>query len=53
MEDEESKNVALRKAIQDGIDSGIAHDFDPKKHLQKLKARKKQWQRNPGLRAGQ
>ena len=41
LEDEESKNVALRKAIQEGIDSGIAHDFDPKKHLQELKARKR------------
>lgn len=41
LEDEESKVIALRKAIQEGIDSGIAHDFDPKKHLQELKARKK------------
>ncbi|MBX7181805.1 MAG: type II toxin-antitoxin system ParD family antitoxin [Bacteroidia bacterium] len=37
LEDDESKNVALRKAIQERIDSGIAHDFDPKKHLQELK----------------
>lgn len=41
LEDEESKIIALRKAIQEGIDSGIAHDFDPKKHLQELKARKR------------
>ncbi len=41
LEDEESKSVALRKAIKEGIDSGIAHDFDPKKHLQELKARKR------------
>lgn len=40
LEDEESKIVALRKAIQEGIDSGIAHDFDPKKHLQEIKAKK-------------
>ena len=41
LEDEERKNVALRKAIQEGNYIGIAHDFDPKKHLQELKARKK------------
>ena len=41
LEDEESKVIALRNAIQEGIDSGIAHDFDPDKHLQKLKARRK------------
>ncbi|MCO5285334.1 MAG: type II toxin-antitoxin system ParD family antitoxin [Chitinophagaceae bacterium] len=41
LEDEESKVMALRNAIQEGIDSGIAHDFNPKKHLQKLKARKR------------
>ena len=41
LEDEESKVVALRKAIQEGIDSGIAHDFDPDKHLQELKAKRK------------
>ncbi len=41
LENEESKVIALRNAIQKGIDSGIAHDFDPEKHLQELKARKK------------
>jgi antitoxin ParD1/3/4 len=30
----------LRNAIQDGIESGIAQDFDPKKHLESLKAKK-------------
>lgn len=40
LENEESKAIALRNAIQDGIDSGIAHDFDPQKHLQELKARR-------------
>ena len=39
LEDEESKAIALRNAIQEGIDSGIAHDFDPKKNLENLKAR--------------
>jgi antitoxin ParD1/3/4 len=41
LENEESKVIALKMAIQDGIDSGIAHDFDPKKNLQELKARRK------------
>lgn len=40
LEEEESKVIALRNAIQDGIDSGVAQDFDPKKHLESLKAKK-------------
>jgi antitoxin ParD1/3/4 len=38
LENEESKATALRHAIQEGVDSGIAHDFDPKKNLRELKA---------------
>ena len=38
LENEESKVIALKNAIQEGIDSGIAHNFDSKKHLQSLKA---------------
>jgi antitoxin ParD1/3/4 len=41
LEEEESKFAALKNAIQEGIDSGIVQDFDPKKHLQSLKAAKK------------
>ena len=41
LESEESKVIALKNAIQEGIDSGIAHDFDPKKNLEKLKAERK------------
>jgi len=40
LEDEENKIVVLRKAINDGIESGRAIDFDAKKHLKVLKARK-------------
>lgn len=40
LENEEGKALVLRSAIQEGIDSGIAHDFDPKNNLDKLKARK-------------
>ncbi len=39
LENEESTVIALRNAIQEGIDSGIAHDFDSKKNLEQLKAR--------------
>jgi antitoxin ParD1/3/4 len=41
LENEESKVVALKSAIEEGIDSGIAHDFDPEKHLLELKASRK------------
>lgn len=42
LENEETKAMALKKAIQEGIDSGIAHHFDENKHLQELKAKRKQ-----------
>jgi antitoxin ParD1/3/4 len=41
LEEEENKLNALRTAIQEGIDSGIAHDFGPKEHLRSLKAEKR------------
>jgi antitoxin ParD1/3/4 len=40
LEEEENKVIALKNSIQDGIDNGIAHDFDPKKHLELLKSKK-------------
>ena len=40
IDEEETKFVALKTAIQEGIDSGIAHDFAPKNHLESLKAEK-------------
>tara|TARA_B110000305_G_C19410336_1_gene625076 strand:+ start:426 stop:569 length:144 start_codon:yes stop_codon:yes gene_type:complete len=39
LEEEESKVITLNNAIQDGINSEIANDFDPKKHLKLLKAK--------------
>lgn len=39
LEEEENKVVALKTAIREGIDSGIAKDFNAKKHLKTLKAR--------------
>ena len=40
LEEEKSKVITLRKTIQEGVDSGIAHDFEPKEHLEALKAKK-------------
>jgi len=41
LEEEESKVIALKNAIQEGIDSGIVSDFDPEKHLEALKTKKR------------
>jgi antitoxin ParD1/3/4 len=41
LEEEEQKIVVLRNAIKDGIDSGVAEDFNPKKHLASLKNSRK------------
>ena len=41
LENEESKTLILRNAIQEGIDSGIVQDFNPKENLEKLKAKRK------------
>ncbi len=37
LEDEEQKFLALKQAIQKGIDSGIATTFDAKQNLKRLK----------------
>ncbi len=39
LEQEENKVKVLKTAIQEGIDSGIAENFDPEKHLLELKAK--------------
>lgn len=41
LEEEENRIIVLRNAIREGIESGRAVDFDPKKHLETLKSRKK------------
>lgn len=41
LEEEENRVIILRNAIHEGLDSGRAVDFDPKKHLLKLKSRRK------------
>ncbi len=40
LEEEEMKLLHLKNAIQEGIDSDIANDFDPQKHLDSLKSKK-------------
>ena len=40
LEDEENRMIALKEAIMEGIDSGIAEDFNPNIHLTKLKAKR-------------
>lgn len=41
LEEEENKVQLLKNAIQEGIESGVATDFNPKEHLETLKAKKK------------
>lgn len=41
LEEEEQKMLALRQVIEEGINSGLAKDFDPQKHLQSLKKKHK------------
>lgn len=41
LEEEENKIKVLRIAINEGIDSGIAQNFNAKTHLEQLKANKK------------
>ena len=38
LEDNESRIAALKSAIEEGLDSGIAEDFDPVSHLRTLKS---------------
>ena len=41
LEEEEQKIIALRHAIDEGINSGLAEDFDPDEHLKMLKSKQK------------
>ncbi len=40
LEEEENRTIALKNAIQEGVESGIALDFNPELHLKQLKAKK-------------
>ena len=41
LEEEQNKVQILKNAIREGIESGIAKDFNPKNHLESLKAKLK------------
>lgn len=41
LEEEEEKLVRLKASIQEGLDSGVEKNFDPKKHLTALKKKMK------------
>lgn len=41
LEEEENRIRILKNAIQEGIESGISKNFNPKNHLKQLKANKK------------
>lgn len=41
LEEEETKMVALKNAVEEGFESGLAEDFNAQKHLEKLKAARK------------
>jgi len=41
LEEEENKVIALRNAIQEGLDSPIVENFDFEENLQKLKAERR------------
>lgn len=40
LEAEENKIIALKKAIKEGLESGIVENFDPMEHLKSLKSKK-------------
>jgi antitoxin ParD1/3/4 len=40
LEEEENRIIALREAIQEGKESGIAYNFNPESHLKELKDKK-------------
>jgi len=41
LEEEENKVIALKNAINEGIESGIAVNFNAKEHLESLKSKKR------------
>lgn len=41
LEEQEQKIIVLRQALEEGINSGTAEDFNPDEHLKMLKAKRK------------
>ncbi len=46
LEDDENQLMALKSAINEGLDSGVAEGFDPQTHLKSLKAEHSKWLRS-------
>ena len=42
LEENEERMIALKAAISEGQESGIAENFNPQQHLESLKAQRKQ-----------
>jgi antitoxin ParD1/3/4 len=40
LEEEENRIIALKNSINEGIESGIADNFNPETHLKELKAKR-------------
>jgi antitoxin ParD1/3/4 len=40
LEEEENRIIALRESIQEGMESGIANDFNPESNIKSLKKTK-------------
>lgn len=40
LEEEENRISALKVALREGLESGIASNFEPQKHLESLKAKR-------------
>jgi antitoxin ParD1/3/4 len=47
LEEEENRLITLREAIKEGIESGIANNFNSESHLEELKANKSGDHKNP------
>ena len=41
LEEEENRVIALKKAINEGIESGITNNFNPESYLKEIKAKRK------------
>lgn len=48
--EEENKIIAHKKAMSEGIESGIEENFNPAQHLESLKTKKKKCKKEPGLK---
>ena len=40
LEEEENKLIALKNAINEGVESGVSKNFNPDKHLEMLKSKR-------------